>query len=105
MRDIRDEISSALSAAVRKGMSFDPFSMNDLLPSDSEAGSIEVLSSTFSEDGLMVHIYRVAQGASGTVFFASAHGDGGVCVGWSGPSDNVRTLQELYPTNEGWTDH
>ena len=103
MSTIAQALLNEFQSAIRDDLAFDPFSVGDLLPGEDEPPEIEVVASTFSRQGLMIHIYRVTESAGSGVFIASEHGDRGVCVGFSGPEIGLTKLKSAYRTSEGWT--
>ena len=98
------EVQAALSEASSRETSFDAFNIADLLGADDDRlGRVAPVSSTFC-DGTMVYIYRVDEPSKRSVFVASAHSDGGVCIGWAGPFETEAKAREAYKAHEGWTE-
>jgi hypothetical protein len=105
MSTIAKALLNEFESAIRSDRAFDPFLVADLLPSDDEPPEIEVVASTSTSLGLMVHIYLVTESDGERVCVASEHSDGGVCVGWKGPAISWAELKSAYPTSEGWTNY
>ncbi len=81
----------------------EPHEIDDIIPCET-GEMIDWFAQSYIFDR-MVNLYRLVQPGHPDAFIAVSQGDGGVYLGWQGPTASRRAIEKLVgDAPEGWTD-